>query len=238
MKKIISSSKIMLLIALLAFTSCETDEITIPETPSVISETPTVISETTQNNNEATYTSIKISGKVTSDGGSQITSQGVCWSTNPNPTIDDNKTTETTAAFATTITNLIANTKYYFKVYAINNSGISYGAEQTFTTLNLNDTTWKFSTVYSSGFIIYSRVDFYDDNTTRFDELDYPLHCPGCFITFGTWSLSGNTVTYYFDSTDPNNPVYIYTGTLSGMSISGTYTHSSAGLGTWSAVPL
>ena len=35
-------------------------------------------------------------GNITSDGGATITSRGVCWSTNSNPTISDNKTIETT----------------------------------------------------------------------------------------------------------------------------------------------
>ncbi|MET0759682.1 MAG: fibronectin type III domain-containing protein [Flavobacterium sp.] len=226
---------IVLLSVQLIFTSCETEEIS-------VSKTPSIISETTQNNNEATFTSLKISGKITLEGGSEITSRGVCWSTNPNPTINDNKVNETSNSFSSTITNLTANTKYYFRVFAINSYGVSYDTEQTFNTLTLDNTTWKFSTLYppssnSTGYTIYSRVDFYDNSTTRFDELDFPLHCPGCFITDGTWSLNGNTVTYYWDSTDPSNPVYVYTGILSGMSMNGSFTHASTP-GTWNAIPL
>jgi hypothetical protein len=172
----------LLFMIYLIFISCQTEEMS-------VSKTPIIISETTKENNEATYTSIKISGKVTTDDGSEITKHGVCWSTNPNPSIMDNKTTEADAEFSSIINDLIPNTKYYFKIYAIKNAIVSYSTEQVYSTQNLDNTTWKFSTFYptpsnSSGFTIYSRVDFYANNSTRFDELDYPYHCPGCFITF------------------------------------------------------
>lgn len=232
--KSISLSFVLVIIPLI-FTSCETEEIS-------VSKLPSVISEATSNNNEVTFTSIKISGRITLEGGSEITSRGVCWSTNPNPTINDNPIIETSNTFSSTVTNLTADTKYYFRVFAVNSYGVSYAAEQTFSTLTLDNTTWKFSTLYppgsnSTGFTIYSRVDFYENNTTRFDELDLPLQCPGCFITYGTWSLNGNTVTYYWDSADPSNPGYVYTGTLSGMSMNGSFTHTTTP-GTWSALPL
>jgi hypothetical protein len=234
MKKTIILTSLLLMIQLI-FISCQTEEMN-------DSKTPIITSETTNENNEVTYTSIKISGKVTSNDENEISTHGICWSTNPNPTINDNKTTETTAKFSSIIKDLILNTKYYFRIYAIKNSIVSYSTEQTFSTLNLKNTIWKFSTYYppspnSTGLTIYSRIDFYENNTTRFDELDYPLQCPGCFITFGTWSLNGNTITYKWDSNKENNQTYVYTGVISGMTMSGSYTHPSFP-GTWNAIPL
>lgn len=200
--------------------------------------TPVVNSQTTDSNSERTFTSIKISGKVLSNGNNEVTSRGVCWGINPNPTINDNRTNEESNTFSSTINNLTANTKYYFRAYAVNNLGVSYGPNESFNTLSLSNTVWKFSTFYppsqySSGTTIDSKINFYADGTTKFDEIGVGQ---GYFITYGTWTLDGNNVTYHFDSTDPNNPVYIYTGTLSGMSMSGTFTHPSVP-GTWDAIP-
>ena len=39
-------------------------------------------------------TSAVSGGEIESDGGSEITSRGVCWGINQNPTINDNKTTD------------------------------------------------------------------------------------------------------------------------------------------------
>lgn len=36
-------------------------------------------------------------GSIVSDGGSAITDRGICWSTSDNPTIANNKTTDSTA---------------------------------------------------------------------------------------------------------------------------------------------
>jgi len=199
---------------------------------------PTVESQTTVNNAEITFTTLKIDGHVISNGGSVIIEKGVCWSTNPNPTTADEIILQGTDDFSTIIDELISNTNYYFKVFATNEVGTSYSTELSFKTLNLADTGWVFTTYYSEigDFSILSKVDFYADQTTRFDELDLPGQCPGCFITYGSWSLDGNNLTYIWDGTDTNNSTYIYTGVVSGMIIEGTYTHQTTDNGFWTAI--
>tara|TARA_B110000971_G_scaffold107765_1_gene110413 strand:- start:381 stop:1076 length:696 start_codon:yes stop_codon:yes gene_type:complete len=199
---------------------------------------PTVESQTTVNNAEITFTTLKIDGHVISNGGSVIIEKGVCWSTNPNPTTADEIILQGTDDFSTIIDELISNTNYYFKVFATNEVGTSYSTELSFKTLNLADTGWVFTTYYSEigDFSILSKVDFYADQTTRFDELDLPGQCPGCFITYGSWSLVGNNLTYIWDGTDTNNSTYIYTGVISGMIIEGTYTHQTTDNGFWTAI--
>ncbi len=210
--------------------SCSNDE----TVDAPVTSIPVINSETTVGNSEVTLTTIKISGKVISNGNSEVTSRGVCWSKNPNPTINDNKINEASNTFSTTITNLTANTKYYFRVFAINDLGISYGPDQSFSTLSLSDTVWKFSTHYTQNqYTIDSKINFYADGTTKFDEIGPGQ---GYFITYGTWSLNGNTLTYIWEGNDPANSTYVYTGTLSGMGISGTFTHPSSS-GTWDAIP-
>ena len=66
-----------------------------------------------------------------------VTARGVCWSTNPNPTINDNKTSDGsgTGSFTSNLINLTENTTYYVRAYATNEKGTSYGEEKSFKTL-------------------------------------------------------------------------------------------------------
>ena len=85
---------------------------------------------------DITQTTAKSGGNITSDGGAPITVHGVCWSTNENPTIDDNKTEDGTGAgsFTSSVTGLEPNTTYYLRAYATNSAGTSYGSTMSFTT--------------------------------------------------------------------------------------------------------
>ncbi len=76
-------------------------------------------------------------GNISSDGGSNVTLRGVVWSTNPNPTVS--LTTKTTngggiGAFTSDMLDLLVNTTYYVRAYAINGAGTGYGNELTFKT--------------------------------------------------------------------------------------------------------
>ncbi|MDP2173042.1 MAG: hypothetical protein Q8J62_04630 [Candidatus Cloacimonadaceae bacterium] len=77
-------------------------------------------------------------GNVISAGGLTITQRGLCWSYNPNPTMEDNHAAVpgTTGSFTYTITGLAAPVQYYVRAYAINSAGFAYGNEQVFTTLS------------------------------------------------------------------------------------------------------
>jgi hypothetical protein len=93
---------------------------------------------TTSEVTEITSNSAICGGNVTTDNGSAVTAKGVCWSTNPNPTIEDNKTTDGTGVgiFTSQIPNLVPNTQYYVRAYATNAKGVTgYGEEVSFTTL-------------------------------------------------------------------------------------------------------
>lgn len=78
------------------------------------------------------------SGSFTSDGGFAITARGICWSTSPDPTIDNLHVNLGTGLgdFETDLTNLQPNTTYYLRAYARNTSGIAYSEPCIFTTLN------------------------------------------------------------------------------------------------------
>lgn len=85
---------------------------------------------------EITATSAVCGGEVTNDGGGNITERGVCWSTSPNPTIDDSHTTNSNGvgAFVSNITDLTNNTKYHVSAYATNEAGTAYGMDRVFVT--------------------------------------------------------------------------------------------------------
>ena len=72
-------------------------------------------------------------GTIISDGGYSITSKGVCWSLNPNPTITDFVTNDGAGASAfSSLLSLIPNTIYYYRAYATNSIGTGYGITYTF----------------------------------------------------------------------------------------------------------
>ena len=79
-------------------------------------------------------------GIVTSNGGAIVTERGICWSTSHNPTINDNHANNGSGNgdYIITMTNLVPGTTYYVRAYAINNVGIAYGNEVSFTTSQNN----------------------------------------------------------------------------------------------------
>ena len=98
-------------------------------------ELPTVTTTIVTNVTSTTATS---GGNVTDDGGATVIARGVCWSTSPDPTIDDNKTSDGngTGAFTSQLTNLTHSTTYYIRAYATNSEGTSYGEQKYFSTLS------------------------------------------------------------------------------------------------------
>ena len=89
--------------------------------------------------NEVTYmtTTTAISGgNISSDGGSAVTSRGVCWSISPTPTTADSKTTDGsgTGTFSSSLSELTPETQYYVRAYATNSNGTGYGNAQSFST--------------------------------------------------------------------------------------------------------
>ena len=71
------------------------------------------------------------------DKKADITDRGVCWSTNPNPSIADNKTSDGSGSgsYTSLMTGLTAHTTYYVRAYATNSAGTSYGNIVAFSTM-------------------------------------------------------------------------------------------------------
>jgi hypothetical protein len=99
-----------------------------------------------------TPTSAITGGNITSDGGSIITTRGVCWGQNQNPTIDNDHINQGNGngSFICNIGGLVSNTKYYLRAYAVNNTGISYGEEIDFQT-----DIFRIGLFYEGGKIFY-----------------------------------------------------------------------------------
>ena len=94
-------------------------------------ELPTVV---THELSEITSSSVKISYSVTADGGAEVISSGVCWSTSQNPTIDGDKTNDGggIGKFTSQLQDLLPSTTYYVRSYAVNSVGVSYGEKMGF----------------------------------------------------------------------------------------------------------
>ena len=124
-----------------------------------IRETTTAAISTSSVTNITGVTAV-CGGNITSDGGSQITQRGVCWSTDPDPTIEDFYTVNGsgTGSYESNMEGLSINTVYYVRAYAINGAGVAYGAGQaiSFRTLFFvegNGVTDNSGNNYSSVFL-------------------------------------------------------------------------------------
>ena len=76
-------------------------------------------------------------GTFTDLGGSELTEWGVCYSTNPCPTLTDNKVIAKESKdgkFECELTGLTLNNTYYVRAFATNQKGTGYGKEMKFIT--------------------------------------------------------------------------------------------------------
>lgn len=79
-----------------------------------------------------TETSFESGGNVTDEGVDAVTKRGLCWNTAGSPTVAASTKTVDGAGlgiFRSRVTNLLPDTKYYFRAYATNSAGTVYGAE-------------------------------------------------------------------------------------------------------------
>src|SRR5674476_1299003 len=85
---------------------------------------------------DITSTTATSGGIIISDGEATVTSRGVCWSINQNPTTTDKKTTDGTGfgSYMSLITGLTRLTTFYFRAYATNAIGTAYGNQITVVT--------------------------------------------------------------------------------------------------------
>jgi len=85
-----------------------------------------------------TATSATLGGNITNAGTPEYSERGVVFYTEQSPTTEHNKTVivegPVTGNFSTEVYDLMPNTQYYVRAYAINTAGTAYGNERSFTT--------------------------------------------------------------------------------------------------------
>ena len=136
------SIRIIMLAMLLALPACSEDskEDTTPiapDAPTVPDEkqVPQVITIEAQNITEST---VELAGNVVADNGYRVIERGFVYSTSENPDIENAVKFESGRGlgnYSAIVRGLQSNTIYYFKAYATNSQGTSYGEELTFTTV-------------------------------------------------------------------------------------------------------
>ena len=91
---------------------------------------------TTADLSAVTATNGTSGGTISSDGGSEVTARGVCWSISANPTIANSKSSDGTGigSFTSSIIGLTAGSTYYVRAYATNSIGTAYGNQVTTVT--------------------------------------------------------------------------------------------------------
>jgi uncharacterized protein (TIGR02145 family) len=136
---------------------------------------------TTSSVTAITQTTAVCGGSISSDGGSDVTQRGVCWSTSQNPTLTDNHTNDGSGigVFASNLTGLSVNTNYYVRVYAINNIGTAYGNQQIFATLTGSTTCGESITITH----VASAVAPVDKTVTYGTVTNIPGEHSKCWIT-------------------------------------------------------
>ena len=174
---------------------------------------PTLITRTMSNTGKVSATS---GGDVTNNGGSAIISSGLCWSTNPNPTVDlSTKTINLgpSIQYSSNITGLNTSTTYYVRAYATNSAGTGYGNQLSFVTQNSIDTELSNITI---GTQIWTTVNL--DVSTYRDGTPIPsggsTSSQWSNLTTGAWKQTGNNNKKFYNGyavlgihdNDPNTP--------------------------------
>lgn len=118
---------IQLLFLLIIFYACNKNKV----------NTPVIVTLAAANITSSTATS---GGSIIDDGGASVISSGVCWSTSPNPTVNDSKSSDGSriGKFFSAATGLSPLTTYHLRSYATNEAGTTYGSEISFQTTDAN----------------------------------------------------------------------------------------------------
>lgn len=201
--------------------SCKKDEDTAATNLPAV--TTTVISAITS-------TTAAGGGTVRSEGSTPVTSRGIVWSTQTNPTADlPTKTSDGSGAgsYASTITGLTANTVYHVRAYATNSTGTAYGNEVTFTAaaarLYVCGTEWNssLSKQQCKIWIDNNAGTFWGGNDESFGESMYVSNSGDIYVA-GSTKVTQWRATYWKNGT----PTYLtdgnYEAGVSGIFVAGT----------------
>jgi len=126
-------NKIFIIILILLLFACKKA----PEIP-VATNKIFLPAVTTSGITELNLTSAVAEGEVTDDGNGTISARGVCWDTQPDPSLSNNMGYTAdgtgTGVFESNLTGLTSGTTYYYIAYATNEKGTRYGVIKSFMT--------------------------------------------------------------------------------------------------------
>ncbi len=93
---------------------------------------------TTYEPTDITAATAVVGSTVTIGESNHIYARGICWDTVQMPTMDDNHTSDgtDTGDISTILTGLTQNTTFFVRAYVVTDYGLTYGEEQSFTTLD------------------------------------------------------------------------------------------------------
>lgn len=155
---------------------------------------------------DLSYFFVKCNSNLVSNGGLAILSKGACWSKNPDPTINDYKTTENNelGVFTSNLTGLETSTTYYVRAYATNEIGTSYGNSLSFTTKS-------FETIQDFDGNVYSTVQIGTQTWTT-QNLRVTHYSNGDIIPVITdnteWKNLNTGALSYYDNLNLNDTLY------------------------------
>lgn len=110
------------LLALFVFTSCKKEDKIVLPSIEIVSIT------------EVTASTVKITTKVTDDGGGIVSGAGVCWGLSLNPDLSSQvyNAGAGKGTFISVLTNLTNSTIYHVRAFATNEKGTVYSTDRTF----------------------------------------------------------------------------------------------------------
>ena len=175
---------------------------------------------TTSAASSVTTTSAELGGNITDSGGASVTERGVVYSSSDtSPTIGEPGVIQDTngsgtGTFSEPIGGLSSGTVYWFRAYAVNSVGTSYGDAERCTTLV--DITFRHG---ADG-----TLDFHQSNASP-PESDWL--CGQFSLYCDRWGATLNSVTLTLSGTyDPGDleptPFQLYTSTTNDFATSGT----------------
>ena len=162
---------------------------------------------------------------MTSDGNATITEMGLCWSTQEEPTIYDEKMIcPTSNQISTELTGLEGLTTYYLRAYAVNREGVAYSEEVAFTTSDMNIDVWDGTSVaeqFAGGVgteMDPIRIESAAQLKLLADKVNSGSRYTGVYFKLGTnidlagkkWTPIGNSSTYVFGGYFDGNNAEIY----------------------------
>ena len=120
---------------------------------------------------------------VTIGEGNHVFARGVCWGREPNPNIDGNHKSgdAVTGSQSVTLDKLTPNTTYYIRAYMVTDCGLSYGEEQSFTTLSSTVPAGAIDGLFS---VSDSRQVYFSQGNLQFQA------------STGTWKFADNQYDY------------------------------------------